>query len=312
MRFAQRRLGGSGILGWALAQVMQRTAPERRESGTEDHAGIDQIIAGDDAIFGAGRAFFQVGLHQFQPQRVQIVTFSRVLVALGFAFFPGVKAFAGFLAQLAGIDELFHVLGLAAVAIDADRFDHRHAHIQAHGVGQLHRSHRHAEAHRGLVYGLFGDAIAVELNGTGHVWSQHAIDQEAGGGFDRQRVFADLAHKAGAILDQFLAGQLVVVDDLDQRHFRHRVEIMQSDQALWPLQDFRQIRQRQCRGVAGKQGMRLQVGFNLLEQLLFCFQILENGLDDDVGARKALAIDIGAQSRHGRHDFGIGAQFFAE
>ena len=40
----------------AMARVLQRAAAERGEAGAEDHAGIEQVGIGDDALAQAGDA----------------------------------------------------------------------------------------------------------------------------------------------------------------------------------------------------------------------------------------------------------------
>src|SRR4051812_7504703 len=134
---------------FSILQIMQRTAAEGGEAGAEDEAGVDQIGIGDDAFLQHALRFAQVRLDQLLDELGSV----RVRLALDrFAVLPPVDALAALLAELAGVDlALQHPRHLHVARRPGERLARVQADVEADGVGELRRPHRHAERlHRGV------------------------------------------------------------------------------------------------------------------------------------------------------------------
>ncbi len=70
------------------------------------------------------------------------------------------------------------------------------ADVEADGVGELGRAHRHAEFFHRRVDGLGLRALVDHAEGVLHVGPEHAVDEEARRVLHRQRQLVDLAHEA--------------------------------------------------------------------------------------------------------------------
>src|SRR5690349_19716052 len=68
-RRAPQRLDVGFLL---VGPEVQRAAPERRKTGTEDHARIDQVGAVHDLFVAATLAFANQRIDQFAPQPLQL------------------------------------------------------------------------------------------------------------------------------------------------------------------------------------------------------------------------------------------------
>jgi hypothetical protein len=134
------------------------------------------------------------------------------------------------------------------------------------------------------------DALVHALHGFVHVGAEHGIDQEARRVLHRQRQLVDPAHEGGGALHATGIGRGALAGHhLDQRHHRHRVEEVDADQACRVLEARRDVGQLE----------RLEVfdaitasGFARAsmsaEERLLGFEVLENGLDDDIGLAHAI------------------------
>src|SRR5262249_33141980 len=122
------------------ADVMDRSPAERREAGAEDEPGVHEVGVGDDAFAQHRFGLAQVGLDQLLHQRVV----ERVGLALHrSSVLVAVDSLAGLLAEmpqgnLVG-EDLRHFGGLGK------RLARSEANVEAYGIGELGRPHRHAE-----------------------------------------------------------------------------------------------------------------------------------------------------------------------
>ncbi len=112
------------------------------------------------------------------------------------------------------------------------------ADIEADRVGQFDRAHRHAELLRRLVEHRPRHAFLVQAHRFEQVGHQDAVDEESRRALDRHRQLVDrLAECERA----FFVGriELILAHDLDQRHLRDRIEVVQAEEA-------RRARRRPC------------------------------------------------------------------
>src|SRR5712692_11293683 len=138
-RAEDRRLN---LFTWLpVFQVVQRPPAERRKARSEDEARVGEIGVGDDALGDHRLRLLEIRLDQFLAQigsRAAGPAFARLAVA------PGVEAAAGFPAEVPGGDELGELLRRLCVLARQLLAD-READVEADRVGELDRSHRHAE-----------------------------------------------------------------------------------------------------------------------------------------------------------------------
>src|SRR6185295_12126358 len=127
---------------FSMLQVMQRSAAEGREAGAEDEAGVGEVGVGDDALDDRGLRLLEVGGDQGVDQAL-VVRLRRAFHRL--AVFPAVDALAGLLAELLRVDLHLQELGHLRVRCLGERLAGVQADIEADGVGELGRAHRHAE-----------------------------------------------------------------------------------------------------------------------------------------------------------------------
>ena len=88
-------------------------------------------------------------------------------------------------------------------------------------------------------------------------------------------------------------------DDLDQHHLRHRVEEVQPDEPRRVGERRRDFLERDARRVGREQRRRLRLLLDGSEQRPLGLDVLEDRLDDHVGARDAVACDVGNQPVEG-------------
>ena len=133
-------------------------------------------------------------------------------------------------------------------------------HIQTDRIHQFDRSHRHAEIERGLVDGAARNAFRKGQNRFLHVRCKDAVDQKARRSGDRYRQLVDAAAESGQSAFGF-SGHAAVTDDFNQRHHRHRVEVMQSRKARGLRELAAQRVQCNRAGIGNKQRVRLHFRF---------------------------------------------------
>src|SRR5882672_11798211 len=152
-----------------MLQIVELPAAERGEAGAEDEAGVGEVGVGDDALDDRSLRLLEVGGDQGVDQALVV----RPGLALGrLAVLPAVDALAGLLAELASR----HLVGKNARNIFFRRifcktFTCSQADVEADGVGELGRAHRHAEGDHRRVERLRLRAFVEQLEGRLHVRS---------------------------------------------------------------------------------------------------------------------------------------------
>src|SRR5690606_26830776 len=137
----------------AAADVVDWAAAERRETRTEDHAGIQQLGVGNHAFAQAGDGLVQHREDQpvLQVGRAELGA-GRILPRLALVVIA-VEAFAGLFAELLRLDHLLETLRHGMTELLAEDARDGQRDVQADGVGKFDRPHRHAEVLRRLVDG---------------------------------------------------------------------------------------------------------------------------------------------------------------
>jgi hypothetical protein len=103
------------------------------------------------------------------------------------------------------------------------------ADVEADRVGELGRTHRHAEPlHRG-VQRLRLVALVQQAKGVLHVRSEHPVHQEPGRVLHRQRQLVDLAHECSGVLRK-LRFCFFSRNDFDELQLRYGIEKMDAHQ----------------------------------------------------------------------------------
>ncbi len=126
-----------------------------------------------------------------------------------------------------------------------------------------------------------GDVLGKQALRLGYEGTADMIDEE------RRTVRAQhrLARHAAADAHHGVAhpgGGLEAWDDLDQPHQRNRVEEVHAADALWQLAGRRNGRDRDGRGVGGKDGVGTRECLELGEQRLLGIEALDDCLDDEI------------------------------
>ena len=183
-------------------RIVQRPAAERREAGAEDQAGVDQVGVGDDALGEHRLGLVQVGLDQ-RVDQLLVIGIGLPLDRL--AVHVAVDALAGLLAEVAERHLVGEDLGHRGRAL-GERLAGGEADVEAHGVGELRRPHRHAEVLHRAVERLGLRALVEHAERVQHVRAEHAVHQEAGRVLRRQRQLVDVAHERGRLLRQLGIG----------------------------------------------------------------------------------------------------------
>ena len=278
--------------------MLDRAAAERGEAGAEDHAGIEQVAVGDHAVVQAGDGLVEQRQDQAVFQVVRRLVVLRHLRLHRLAVLPPVQALAVLLAALAGLHRRQRRRQCQAQERRQLRA-HALRHVQADGVDQFDRAHWHAELHRGLVDDRTGNAFGVGGGGFQHVREQHAVDQEARRAGDRHRELVQRLAERGQAPDIGFV-ERVVLDDLHQRHQRHRIEVVQAGELRRTLDVLAQFGQRNRRGVGGQQRIGLQARLDGLVEIALGLGVLDDRLDHQVRLRHAVAGQVALQARgHG-------------
>ena len=184
-------------------------------------------------------------------------------------------------------------------------------HVEANGIGQLHRPHGHAEGARRLVDLLLGLAALHALQRRHHVGAEHAVDDEAGAALGDQRELVD-GRDEGAALLHLLVARLRTLDDLHQRHLRHRIEEVDADQAAGVGERLGDLLDHDGGGVGREHRAGLQLALDRLEEVLLGLQPLHDGLDHHVGAGDVGTAGIGEEARRGGVALRLGPELAGE
>ena len=164
---------------------------------------------------------------------------------------------------------------------------HRFNDIEADIVGQFEGAHRVPRARLRRVIDGFDCARPSLEHADGverRVQEQPAVDDEAGGVLDDDRIFTQVLAKSFKQLQAGVGGsrsrRLV-----DQLHDRRRVEEVQAGDAV----AFFAHRHHRCdgqgRGVGSQQRIGAANRLQAAEQRLFRFDVLDDKLDDEIAGR---------------------------
>ena len=165
------------------------------------------------------------------------------------------------------------------------------ADIEADRIGDFDRALLHAEAFGGGI-DLFGlVAFIDQLHGFEKVRRQDTVHEEAGRAFDRKRQLVDRLDKGEGAVACFGAC-LLAGNDLDQRHLRHRIEIVEADKAGWIVQPSGKRFQTDAGCVGRNDGAGLQLVFQAVVNLLLDLCLFWTGFDDEVGRADTVALRV--------------------
>ena len=199
----------------------------------------------------------------------------------------GVEAVAaGLRAELALADETLHALGdveaLVAVGL-REVFGDVQDGVQAEQVDEVVGPDR--DDARGADAGvdlldrqLLGLLLAPDL---GDARVEDPVDDEAGDLGAGDRLLADRLRERDGRADGLGRG-LLALDDLDQRHDRGRVEVVEADDLLGAQRRFADLGDRQRGGVRGEDRVAGRGGVELGEHGLLDRDLLRHGLDHEV------------------------------
>src|SRR4051812_4390992 len=158
---------------FSMREIVQRPATERREAGAEDESGVGEIGVGDDALVDGALRLAEVRRDQLLDE-LRTVRIRRSFD--GAALFPAIDALAALLAELPCV---YFALQEARHLHIARRFGERLASVQADveadRVGELRRSHRHAERLHRRVERLGLHALVDQSEGVLHIRTEHAV-----------------------------------------------------------------------------------------------------------------------------------------
>jgi len=162
------------------SQIVDRSAAEGCEPGAEDEPGVDEIGVGDDAFAQHRLGLAQVGIDQALHQRFV----ERVGLALyGLPILVAVDSLSGLLAEMTELDLVGEDLG--HLGRPGERLARGEADVQADGIGELGRPHRHAELLHRPVQRLRLMALVEHAESVLHVRPEHPVHQEPGRILDR-------------------------------------------------------------------------------------------------------------------------------
>ena len=173
------------------------------------------------------------------------------------------------------------------------------ADIEADGIGEFDRPHRHAEGDGGLVELLLRRSGLEAFEGLEHVRRKHAVDEEARHALDHERKLRDRRHEGAALVDLGLV-RGPAADHFHQRHLGDRIEEVDADQATRIIEAFGDLFDHDRGGIGRHHRTGLQLALEVLEDLALDVEPLHDRLDDDIGAKHVEAVGIGNQARLGR------------
>ena len=115
---------------------------------------------------------------------------------------------------------------------------------------------------------------------------EDAVDDEAGDLLADDRLLADRLRERERRRDRF-GGGVLAFDDLDQRHQRGGVEVVEADHLLGAQRGFADLRDRQRGGVGGEDRVPRRERVELREDALLDLQALGHRLDHEVDLAEA-------------------------
>ncbi len=212
-----------------------------------------------------------------------------------------VEPAARLLAQVALRDQPLQDRRRRELRLPEPLVEHAHdaeADVEADEVGQLEGAHRVVEADPGARVDVLrrAQALLAGAHRLGQERHQDAVDDEPGPVRGDDDLLAQLRReRADGRLGGIGRGR--AADQLDERHHRHGAEEVHADEAGAPRLPHRggQAVDRDGRRVGREDGARRRDGVERRPQARLDLDVLEHGLDDEVGVR-------GGGQVGGRHD----------
>ena len=110
---------------------------------------------------------------------------------------PIIEPSLGLATEVAGGDQFGEALG--RVCIRVEHLADGETNVEPYGVGELDRTHRHAEGQRRFVDSLRGDPFVYTAHRFHEIGRENAVDQESRRAFNREGEFVDLTRKRGCL-----------------------------------------------------------------------------------------------------------------
>ncbi len=252
------------------------------------HGGLGLLRRADGLVLGLAGGHVVQGLHV--DGQLEFLT----LGVLGLLVETALGLVAEPLLLDHGLDEVGRDEEVAALVLRQGLVEVRHDVV---GRVEAHEVDRPEDGRAGPAQGGADDGVDVldlhalgkhEVHGVGHVEDADAVGDEVGHVLAdddalAEHVLAEAAH----VLDHFLL-RLLAGDDLDELHVPRRVEEVDAQEPF--LQALAQVRRDladpDARGVGSHDAVGLHDLLHLREEVLFDFQVLDDGLDDEVHARE--------------------------
>ncbi len=153
---------------------------------------------------------------------------------------------------------------------------------RADEVEQLERRHREPERRHGAVRVLDPRAGVHGCHDLAEVAREQPVHDECGRICDEHAGLAERLPHVERGGQRSIVGALPA-HDLQQRQHGDRVEEVEAHDPLWVRQVRRKLRHRQRRGVGREDAIGPYDGLEVREHLLLDLEILEHGLDHEVG-----------------------------
>ena len=171
--------------------------------------------------------------------------------------------------------------------------------VEADGVVERDRPHRHAEGRGGAVDRLDRRPLFEQQQRLVHVRQQHAVHEEAGAVVDDDRRLADPPCVGRGGGDRVVAGR-AAADHFDQRHHAHRVEEVEAAELLGPREPAGEVADRNRRGVRAEHGVGGQLWLQAGVELALGLGVLVDRFDDEVGGGEFGVADGAVDQRRQR------------
>ena len=166
------------------------------------------------------------------------------------------------------------------------------ADIEADLIGELDRAHRHAELLRRRHRWSLGAALVEHHDGFHHVRHQRAVDEKARRAFDRRRQPVDAAEER-VRSGEHVRLDAVVAHHFDELHARHRIEEVQADETIGPLQTCRAALPAECSTCWWRGSRPGASSARSPHRPLLEVEHLRHRLDHKIGGAHASPVNIG-------------------
>ena len=207
---------------------MQGPAAKRREARRKYRTGIEQVSVRDDVLAQAGDRLIEHRQHQpileVRGRRAPAAWRAHRLAIL-----PGVETLAALAAHFFLRHELRKDLRRAATERRREHIADVQAHIETHHIGQLDRSHRHAEALARGIDHIGSDPFLERKDRLIDIGHQDPVDDKSWRAGAGQRELVEFAREHGGAGGDFGPG-LLPAHDFYQLHLCNRIEKMDADE----------------------------------------------------------------------------------